>query len=153
MKSSSGEELISLGITDRISVLVVARTMETKHNMLQNELTRISIIQQGVENFNKLFQPLFQKGFPKFLGPEGKLIPQRKYVDLLQEEILNHANFEGMNGGIKEQVIIDKIGEEFELLETLMTVKSDLPSIGHSPLIDLDLILKDIFEMATPTDH
>ena len=57
-----------------------------------------------------------------------------------------------MNGEIKEQVIIDKIGKEFELLETLMTVKSDLPSIGHSPLINVDVILKDIFEMATPTD-
>ena len=56
-----------------------------------------------------------------------------------------------MNGGIKEQVIIDKIGEEFELLETLMTIKLDLSAIGHSPLIDLDAIIKELFEMATPT--
>ena len=73
----------------------------------------------------------------------------------MQEEILNHANFEGMNGGIKGhgQVIINKISEEFELLETLMTVKSNLPAIFHSPLIDLDVILKELFEMATPTDQ
>ena len=50
-----------------------------------------------------------------------------------------------MNGGIKGQVIIDKHSEDFELLETLMTVKSDLPAIGHSPPINLDVILKDIF--------
>ena len=50
LKSSSGEELISLGVTNRISILVAARRMDTKHNMLQNALTRINIIQQGVEN-------------------------------------------------------------------------------------------------------
>ena len=66
LNSASREELISLGITDRISVLVSARRIATKHNMLQNALTRINIIQQGVEKFNKLFQPLFQKGFPEF---------------------------------------------------------------------------------------
>ena len=81
--SASREELIALGITKRISVLVAARRMTTKHNMLQNALTRINIIQQGVEKFNKLFETLFQKGLPDFWGPKGKLIPKRKYVELL----------------------------------------------------------------------
>ena len=71
LKSSSREELISLGIAHRILVLVVARMMTTKHNMLQNSLTRINIIQKGVEKFNKLFQPLFQKGLLEFWGLEG----------------------------------------------------------------------------------
>ena len=44
LNSTSGEELISLGITDRISVLVAVRRMATKQNMLQNSLTRINII-------------------------------------------------------------------------------------------------------------
>ena len=58
-----------------------------------------------------------------------------------------------MNGGIKGQVIIDKLSEYFELLETLMTVKSDLPAIGHSSLIGLNVIVNEIFDMATPTDQ
>ena len=119
--------------------------MATKHNMLQNALTRINIIQQGVENFNKLFQPLFKKGLYEFWGPEGKLIPQSKYVELLNQERLNHVKFEGMNGGIKGEVIINKLSKDFELLVQFMTAKSDLPAIGHSPLIDLDVILKEIF--------
>ena len=56
-----------------------------------------------------------------------------------------------MNGGIKGHVIIDKVNKDFDLLETLMTVKSHLPTIGHTPLIDLDVILKELFEMVTPT--
>ena len=72
---------------------------------------------------------------------------------MIQEERLNHANFEGINGGIKRQVIIDQLSKDFELLETLMTAKLDIPTIGHTPLINLDVILKEIFEMATPTDQ
>ena len=34
INSASREELISLGITNRISILVATRRMETKHNML-----------------------------------------------------------------------------------------------------------------------
>ena len=34
LNSAYGEELISLGITDKISVLVASRRMATKHNML-----------------------------------------------------------------------------------------------------------------------
>ena len=58
-----------------------------------------------------------------------------------------------MNGGIKGHVIIDKVNKDFDLLETLMIVKSHLPTIGHTPLIDLDVILKELFEMATPTNQ
>ena len=80
------------------------------------------------------------------------MIPQRKYVKLLLEERLIHAKFEGMNGGLKGQVIINKISEDFELLAQFMTLKSYLPTIGHSPMSELDFILKDLFEMATPTN-
>ena len=55
LNSASGEELIALRITDRISVLVATRRMPTKHNILQNALTRINIIQQGVEKVQQFF--------------------------------------------------------------------------------------------------
>ena len=58
-----------------------------------------------------------------------------------------------MNGDIKGQVIIDKINEDFELLSQFRTIKSYLPTIGHSPLIDLDVLLKELFVMTTPTNQ
>ena len=66
---------------------------------------------------------------------------------------VNHAKFEGMNGGIKGEVIINKLSKEFELLAQFKTVKSYLPTIRHSPLIDLDVLLKMIFEIPIPTDQ
>ena len=58
-----------------------------------------------------------------------------------------------MNVGINRHVIIDKHSEYFELLVQFRNAKLDLPAIGHSPLIELDVILKELFEMATPTDQ
>ena len=58
-----------------------------------------------------------------------------------------------MNGGINGEVIIDKLSEEFELLAQFRTIKSYLPAICHRPLIDLDVLLKELFEMATLIDH
>ena len=78
---------------------------------------------------------------------------QRKYDELMNEEILNHAKFNGMNGGLKGEIIIDKLNEDFELLVQFMTIKSDLHAIGHSLVIELDVILKELFEMATPTNQ
>ena len=70
------------------------------------------------------------------------MIPERKYVKLLNQERLNHAKFGGINGVLKGEVIIDKLSEDFELLVQFMTLKSDLPTVGHSPLVELDVILK-----------
>ena len=41
LNAEYGEELIALGVTDRITCLVEARRMSTKHNLLQNALARI----------------------------------------------------------------------------------------------------------------
>ena len=71
----------------------------------------------------------------------------------MNQKRVNHAKFEVMHGGLKGEVIIDKISEDFELLVQFMTVKSDIPVISHSPLIEQDVILKEIFEMETPTDQ
>ena len=55
LNTTSGEELIALGVTNRITLLVVARRMSTKHNLLYNALARIEIMHQGFDKFNKLF--------------------------------------------------------------------------------------------------
>ena len=107
---------------------------------------------QGLENFNKSFHPLYQKGFPKFWGPDGKLIPQGKYLELLNQERMNHAKFEGMDEGIKGEVSLNKLNEEFELLNQLWMITSSLPAVIHNPLIDLYVVLKYLFEMTIPTD-
>ena len=59
LNAASREGLIAMGVTNGIALLVAARRMSTKHNLLQNALARIEIMHQGLEKFNKLFQPLF----------------------------------------------------------------------------------------------
>ena len=93
LNTTFGQELLDLGATNRITLLVEARKMSTKHNLLLSAFSRIEIMHQGLENFNKSFHPLYQKGFPKFWGPDGKLIPRGKYLELLNQARVNCANF------------------------------------------------------------
>ena len=82
------------------------------------------------------------------------MIPWGKYIELLNQERLNHAKFESLDGGIKGEVIVGKLGDDFELIMTqFKMIKSSLPVIGHTPLIDLDFFLKEMFDMEIPTYH
>ena len=47
LNATSGEELIVMGVTERITLLVVARRTSAKHNLLQNAFARIEIMHQG----------------------------------------------------------------------------------------------------------
>jgi len=51
--------------------------------MMQNALAKATLIKHGVDRFKHEFQPLFLKGLPDFWDPKGKLIPQEKYVELM----------------------------------------------------------------------
>ena len=61
---------------------------------------------------------------------------------MLNQERVNHEKVQGMNGRLKGEVIIDKLNKDFELLAQFRTVKLDIHSIGHVPLIDMDVLLK-----------
>ena len=53
LNATSGEELIVRGVTERITLLVVARRTSAKHNLFHNALARIEIMHQRLDNFNK----------------------------------------------------------------------------------------------------
>ena len=56
-----------------------------------------------------------------------------------------------MDGGIKGEVAVSKLSEGFELLTQFRMITSSLPIVNHNPLIDMDVVLKDMFEMTIPT--
>ena len=79
------------------------------------------------------------------------MIPQSKYIELLNQEKLNHAKFEGMDGGLKGEVVVIKINKDFELLTQFLMITPSLPTISHNPLIEMDVVLEEAFEMMIPT--
>jgi len=75
LSTTQGPDLVTLAVTDRTGVLVAARKVVEKYNMMQNALAKATLIKQGVDSFKNVFQPLFLKGLPEFWDPERKLIP------------------------------------------------------------------------------
>jgi len=54
----------------------------------------------------------------------------------LNQARINHAKFEGLDGGLKGEVIVRKLSGDFELLIQFRKIKSSLPIITHGPLIE-----------------
>ena len=96
LNSLSEEELITMGIKDTIAIITWARKVVGKHQHIETVQAKIDIILHHVKNFKGSFMSLFQKGFPCFLGEEGRLISQSKYQALLVRSILYHKKFEDM---------------------------------------------------------
>ncbi len=63
-----------------------------------------------------MFQPLFLKELPELWDPDGKLIPHDKYVELLNQVRAYHSKFDGLHKGLKGEIIVNKLSDDFELL-------------------------------------
>ena len=58
-----------------------------------------------------------------------------------------------MDGGLKREVVVSKLSEAFELLTQFQMITYTLPTVNHNPLIDMDVVLKELLEMTIPTDQ
>ena len=105
-----------------------------------------------MQRFNQVFQPLFQKGLPNFWDFEGKLITESLYVESLIKARVDHAKFQDMVKGLKGEVLIGKLKDDFELTVMFKSIKSSMPIVTHDPLIELDVMLKEMWDAKIPTD-
>ena len=131
---------------------MAARKVLAKYQMKQAVLDEVLIIKQGVHRFGQVFQPLFQIGLPDFWDSEGKLIPESLYNELMIRERGDHSKFEDMIKGLTGNVVIGKLRNDFELISLFKSIKESLPVITHGPLIELDVMLKEMMDVDVPNE-
>ena len=54
--------------------------------------------------------------------------------------------------GLKGEVVIKKLKDDFELTVQFKSIRSSLPVITHAPLIKLDVLLKEMMDAEIPND-
>ena len=57
-----------------------------------------------------------QKRFTFILGKKGGMFSQKEYHDRVIECRLDHRKFEDMQHSLSGKVIVDKLGDDFEIL-------------------------------------
>jgi len=120
--------------------------------MIQVVLAKVVGIKQEVDRFRQIFQLLFQRGFPNFRDAEGKLIFEDQYKELLIKVRSDHAKFDDLEKGLKGEVVLSKLREDFEINTLFKSIKFNLSAIAHGPLVELDVMVEEMMNVEVPLD-
>jgi len=66
-------DLQTIGVKYRTTLIIWARRVIAKHNLLKSFQTKETQMEQSVQDFKDLFEELFTKGLPSFWNGKGKL--------------------------------------------------------------------------------
>ena len=74
-----------------------------------------------------LFKPLMEKGLPYFWDATYKLLKKEQYEKLVVSKRNDHSNFEDLEGNLRGEVLVVKLGDIFDLLNMAKRIKLPNP--------------------------
>ena len=66
-----------------------------------------------------IFKPLMDKGFPYFWDNQNSLLKKDHYDNLIIAKRNDHSGFEDLEGNLRGEVLVAKLGDVFELLNMI----------------------------------
>lgn len=100
-------------------------------------LDKVKQREEEVKNFKEIFKKIFEKGLPSFWEKNDKLFSKYDYNILLTQVRMDHSKFEDTEKRLKGEVIINKLSNDFNVLDQFQLIKSNLPSIYISSCVQL----------------
>ncbi len=89
------------------------------------------------------------EGLPSFQDKYGKLITQEYYKFLITQMVMNHSNFEDIQKNLKGEVIVNKLLDDYELVNKFKAVKMKISLITYSLVVELE-VLNELMESDFP---
>ena len=86
---------------------------------------------------DSLFKPFIAKGLPHFWDENNCLLQKETYDNLLVQKRNDHSQFEKLEGNLRGEVIVEKLGDIFDLFDQVRRVNFPSPLIGE--YIDLEI--------------
>ena len=98
---------------------------------------RIEELQKEIKEVYALFKPLIEKGLPHFWDEYNALLKKEDYDNLLVLKRNYHSQFENMEGNLRGEVVVQKLGNIFDLFNLVRQVNFPPPLI--EVYIDLEI--------------
>jgi len=140
LKQASNETLKILGEKNRCDIMIWAKNFIEKHDMKADLKDKAKHMQKEVQYFKGTFKDLFEKGLPSFWDNNGKMILKEKYDSLLKAIRKDHAKFQDMEKGLKGEVIIEILKDDFHVLNQLLLIKSTFPPLSYLSCVELEIL-------------
>jgi hypothetical protein len=145
-------DLQTIGVKDRTALIIWARRIIAKHNLLRSVQNKAMQMEHNIQEFKDAFEQLFIKGLPPFWDGKGSLYNQEDYNSLLIQCRMDHSKFEAMEESLKGPSLVEYLATDFEILNKFKTVKVGLPTMSYAMCIDLEILIKEMMDYEIPSD-
>ena len=145
LKYSSDETLQAFKINDRYQTIMLLQRVIGKEELTQRVHVKIKVLQEEIKATYAILIPLMDKGVPHFWDTENRLINKEKYDNLIVNKRNDHSNFEDLEGNLRGEVLVVKLGDIFDLLN--MVKRINFPQSEVEEYINLEVLsiqMKDV---------
>ena len=98
-----------------------------------------------------IFKPLMDKGLPYFQDNENILLKKDHYDNLIVNKRNDHSNFEYLEGNLRGEVLVAKLGDVSKLLN--MIKKITFPQREVKEYINLEILSIQMKDLMLPTKN
>jgi hypothetical protein len=145
-------DLQTIGVKDRTALIISARKIITKHNLLRSVQNKALQMEHNIQEFKDAFEQLFIKGLPSFWNGRGSLYNQEDYNTLLMQCRMDHSKFEAIEESLKGPSLVEYLATDFEILNKFKIVKVSMPTMSYATCIDLEILIKEMMDCGIPSD-
>ena len=96
-----------------------AKKIIEMHKLMNQVKMAAKKIREDVKQFQLQFKDVIDKGLPYFWDKDNRLLQKNDYDKLLSKERMNHDNFQDMEKGLKEKLIMSKLEDDFDILDQI----------------------------------
>ena len=151
LKFTSDEYLNNFKVDDRFQTIFLLQRVVEKDELMQKVHDKCKTLQEEVKAFYNAFKPLMDKGLPFFWDAENRLLRKDDYYNLVVARRNDHTNFEDLEGNLRGEVLVTKLGDVFELLHMIKRVA--LPQAEVEEYINLEILSIQMRDIMLPTKN
>ena len=96
-------------------------------------------------------KPIMDKGLPYFWDTENRLLKKDQYDNLIANKRNDHSNFEDLEGNMRGEVLVAKLGDVFELLNMIKRIT--FPQLEVEEYIKLEILSIQMKYLTLPTKN
>ena len=150
LKYSSDEALQAFKINDRYQTIMLLQRVIEKE-LMQRVHDNIKVLQEEIKATYAIFKPLMDKELPHFWDTENRLIKKEQYDNLIVNKRNDHSNFEDLEGNLRGEVLVVKLGDIFDLMNMVKNIT--FPQSEVEEYINLEILSIQMKDLMLPTKN
>ena len=64
---------------------------------------------------------------------------------------MDHSKFEDLVKGLTGKIIVEKLAEDFEVLQKFLIIRRGFPTVSYEAYVDLEVSIREMMQYDTPS--